>query len=234
MGRFALSWSADDGLHAVNLDPGREYLIGRAEPADIVLPIATVSRRQATLRARGTAFAIENVSTTNPTRIGDVPTEGPTVLADGTLIRVGEQRLHYWDLAAGDRISGPVCSHCGRENVGTDAECWFCGTSLVNAPTGIRTKRRVMCRFVGADGQVADLVEEQALAFGPDGSPGPAGAAAERGGPMASMDDGRPVLAGAGAVVERGGVGEPAGEGRALETGDVVRVGQRSYVAIVR
>jgi hypothetical protein len=234
MGRFALSWSTDAGLHAVDLDPGREYVIGRAEPADIVLPVPTVSRRQATLRARGTTFTLENASTTNPTRVGDVPVATPVALGDGALIVVGGQRLRYWDLAAADRISGPVCSHCGRENVGTDAECWYCGTSLVNAPTGIRTKRRVVCRFVGPDDQATDLIEEQMLAFGPDGAPRPAGSAAEQGGSTVAVQDGRPVVAGPEVVVERAGVAEPAGDGRSIETGDLVRVGQRSYVAIVR
>lgn len=233
MGRFALSWSADDRLHAVDLNPGREYVIGRAEPADIVLPIPTVSRRQATLRARGATFAIENASATNPTRVGDAAVTAQTALVDGSVIVLGGQRLRYWDLATGDRISGPVCSHCGRENVGTDAECWFCGTSLVNAPTGIRTKRRVVCRLVGPDEQASDLIDEQMLAFGPDGALRPAGAA-DQDGPTVTIRDGRPLVVGADAVVERDGVGGAAGEGHPLETGDVVRVGERSYVAIVR
>jgi hypothetical protein len=232
MGRFALTWSTDATIRAVELDASHAYVIGRAEPADIVLDRPTVSRRQAVLHGQRTSFSLENASSTNPTHVDGTAVAKPVALADGSTIVAGGVVLRFWDLASGDRISGPVCSHCNRENLATDAECWFCGTSLVNAPTGIRTRREVTCRLVGADGLPLDLVEGQSLTFGDDGTPRGGGVAGE---PTARFEvrDGQPTLAGA-ATVEHGSEPADAGDGRIVATGDLIRIGARSYAVIRR
>ena len=233
MGRFALTWSTDAAIRAVELDASRAYVIGRAEPADIVLDRPTVSRRQAVLHGQRTSFSLENASSTNPTQVDNTTVTQPVALADGSTIVAGGIVIRFWDLASGDRISGPVCSHCNRENLATDAECWFCGTSLVNAPTGIRTRREVACRLVGADGLPLDLVEGQTLSFGDDGAARGGGTAGQ---PAATLEirDGQPMLAGAAATVERDGEVADAGEGRPVATGDLVRIGARTYAVIRR
>jgi hypothetical protein len=233
MGRFALTWSSEASIRAVELDASRAYVIGRAEPADIVLDRPTVSRRQAVLHGQRTTFSLENASSTNPTQVDNSTVSHPAALVDGSTIVAGGVVLRFWDLASGDRISGPVCSHCSRENLASDAECWFCGTSLVNAPTGIRTRREVTCRLVGADGLPLDLVEGQSLSFGEDGIARTGGAAGD---PAATLEmrDGQPTVAGAAAILERDGEAVKAGDGRPVATGDLLRIGARAYVVIRR
>lgn len=243
MSRFALTWLVDDRHRLADLDSGRDYTIGRDPAGDVVLSLETVSRQQAILRGEGSRFLLDNRSSTNPTRVNGAPLVGPVALGDGAQIDAGGQRLTFWDLAAGDQISGPVCSNCGRENVSTEADCWFCGTSLVNAPTGIRTKRKVACRLVGIDERVIDLVEQQMLVFRPDGTPEPVAANASSTDPRITVADGWPVLLGSGASIEAssdrssaagGDEAAEAGQRRQLATGDVVRLGERSFVVIAR
>jgi hypothetical protein len=242
MGRFALTWLIGGRQRLADLDPRRDYTIGRDPSGDVVLTGQTVSRRQALLRGEGTRFVLDNRSSINPTTVNGAQIVGSMPLADGARIDAGGQRLTFWDLAAGDTISGPVCSNCGRENVSSDADCWFCGTSLVNAPTGIRTKRKVACRLVGADERAIDLLDQQVITFAPDGTPEPAGQHAGSQDLEITVTDGRPVLLGSGASVEASPArASPAGhdnaessQERVLSTGDVVRVGERAFVVIVR
>jgi hypothetical protein len=175
--------------------------------------------------------------------INGAPLAGSLPLADGAHVDAGGQRLTFWDLAAGDQISGPVCSHCGRENTSADADCWFCGTSLVNAPTGIRTKRQVLCRLVGPDERAIDLIDQQEIVFRPDGTPEPVPANASSTDPGVAILEGRPTLRGSSATIEgppersttAGGAASGDGDqSRPLSTGDRIRIGERRFVVIVR
>jgi hypothetical protein len=48
------------------------------------------------------------------------------------------------------------------------------------------------------------------------------------------MRDGQPTLAGAAASVEHNGERGDAGDGRTVATGDMVRIGARTYAVICR
>jgi FHA domain len=237
MGRFALSWVIDDALHAVDLDTRAESTLGRASEATIRLDLPTVSRHQAVLRPDGTRILVENLSTTSATTVDDRPITGPTPLADGARLQASTVAMRFHDLAIADRLSGPVCSNCGRENPSPTGDCWFCGTSLVNAPTQLRTRRRVRCRLVDAAGGATNLYDEQVLIGDPSGAlqAHPADLKDGSTGPLAVSVAAQGVVLGPGASRDQaGGVEQAAGVGDTLRTGDVIRVGSRRFVAIVR
>jgi FHA domain len=233
MSRYALTWAVGPRVEAVGLDPAREYVIGRDPASDVVLDHPTVSRRQARLRGDGSRIMIENLSATNPTKLGGAPIHEVVGLDDGAAISAGEIPVSFWDLSSGDRLSGPRCSHCGRENSAADQECWFCGTSLVNAPTTIRSKLRVACTLVGPDGAHA-VLDEGVLVFSADGSvlPGrsPGGADAS----SIEVHGGEARLHGQGSAALEGATTEPGEVSRPLVTGDHVVAGGRIYAVIVR
>ena len=233
MTRFALTWSIDGRPAVAELADAADHVVGRDAEASITIPIPTVSRRQAVVRWQGSGFSVENMSTTNPTRVGGAAIDAPTPLVDGSPIDAGGVRLAFNDLAAGDRIGGPVCSHCGRENEARGTECWFCGTSLVNAPTAIRSRRRVVCRLVGADLVTYDLLEGGALVVRDGGVEALADAAGATG-PAIVIVGGTPAfLPGPGAGVETAG-GDVSPGDRPLRTGDVVATSERRFVVLVR
>jgi len=232
MARFALTWTDDGRPFAIDLDPARDHLIGRDPRADIVIPAPTVSRRHAVLHGLRTEFTVENASSTNPTRLAGTAIAGATRLEDGAEIDTGGRRSRFWDLAAGDRLSGPICSHCGHESDPRDDACWFCGTLLVNAPSEIRHPRRVVCRLIEAGGSVVDLLEQQAVRFAADGTAAAVASEPASGDVGIALADGQPVVRNASVAAEAGD-GSAIGD-RPLTTGDVIRSGPRTYVVIVR
>jgi hypothetical protein len=233
MSRYALTWVAGPRVEAIGLDPAREYVIGREPSSDVVLDHPTVSRRQARLRGDGSRITIENLSSTNPTKLAGAPIHEAVGLDDGASIRAGEVPVSFWDLASGDRLSGPRCSHCNRENSAADQECWFCGTSLVNAPTTIRSKLRVASLLVGPDGAHA-VLDEGVLVFAPDGSVLPGRSAGSAAAPSIEVHGGEARLLGHGAASLDGVTTESGEASRPLVTGDHVVAGARTYVVIVR
>lgn len=237
MSRFAVTWTLDGHPHAHELEStgGSEAILGREEGVEIVVPLATVSRRQARFAWDGSRFTLENLSTTNATRLdGGIVTAAKPV-ADGASIVAGDAALTFHDLATGDRIGGPRCSHCGRENASGDAECWFCGTSLVNALTGVRSRLRVMLRLVDIAGGRSDLLDGQSMRARFDADGWDVDTNVPETQPQAAIliADGRPTLQDGMGV----GLEDPDGRGRApgpISTGDVLVVGERRYVTIAR
>lgn len=69
--------------------------IGRAAPADLILPGGTVSRRHCLLDLREGRLLISDLGSTNGTFVDDVPVEAATVLHDGATIAIGAHRLRY-------------------------------------------------------------------------------------------------------------------------------------------
>jgi hypothetical protein len=233
MSRYALTWVVGARTEAVELDPAREYVVGRDPTNEVVLDHPTVSRRQAQLRGAGARMTIENLSSTNPTKLGGVPIREAVELDDGATITAGEIPVSFWDLASGDRLSGPRCSHCNRENSAADKECWFCGTSLVNAPTTIRSKLRVACRLVGSDG-AHSVLDDGVLEFAADGSIQPGRSTGGADAQSITVHGGEARLVGQGPAIVEGGSTEPGAASRPLVTGDHVVAGERTYVVIVR
>lgn len=235
MSRLALTWTVDGVAHAADVDPATLTLLGRAEDATVRVDVRTVSRRQAVLHPDGPRLLLENVSTTSPTRLDDHVVTQRTPVADGSKITVGTVHLRYHDLSAGDQLSGPVCSNCHRENPSTTPDCWFCGTSMVNASTEMRSRRRLRGRFVADEGPDAELFEGETLIVEPSGALGRAPAGAQTGVPgspaISVADNAVMVQSGVGLTLERAGAEAMSGT---AHTGDVIRTPARRYVAIIR
>ena len=170
MTTVALSWLDDGRIRVAELPSSRRSLVSRSADADVTIPHPTVSRPHLAIGPGSSGYLVEHLSRTNPTRINGSPVHGPTPLSDGDAIVIGTVSATFHDLAAGDRRQGPVCHNCHRENDASQRDCWFCGTSLVNAPTTIRMPRPVLCRILGPNGAHADLYEGMVLVLSPEGN----------------------------------------------------------------
>jgi len=169
----ALTWPTPASVNVALLTPGRRVVIGRNAEADITIDDPRISREHLAITAAAEPNGIhtlEHLSHTNPTLVGGQAVAGVVNITDGTAIQIGDASLVFHDLHARDRISGPVCHICGRENTDADRDCWFCGTSLLNAPTTLRELRPVALRVVSSTGRWGDLYAGRWLALRPDGS----------------------------------------------------------------
>lgn len=167
----ALSWSLADRSHVADLQGRDSVVVGRSGPeADLLIDNPSVSRRHLVLRRVAAGFVLEHLSQTNPTRVNGAPVTSPVQLRDGDRITVGPVEVTFHDLSSKDRYSGPLCNVCHRENDSDKGDCWYCGTSLVNAPTTVRQARPVLCRLIAPDRSVADLYATTALVLSPSGT----------------------------------------------------------------
>jgi pSer/pThr/pTyr-binding forkhead associated (FHA) protein len=169
----ALTWPTSASVNVALLAPGRRVVIGRSAEADISIDDPRISREHLAITAASEpngSHTLEHLSHTNPTLVSGQAVAGVVNITDGTVIQIGDASLVFHDLHARDRISGPVCHICGRENTDTQRDCWFCGTSLLNAPTTLRELRPVTLRVVSSTGRSEDLYAGQWLALRPDGS----------------------------------------------------------------
>jgi FHA domain-containing protein len=232
---FALSWTENGRVRAAPLDRQAEGLIGRETGAAVALSDPTVSRRHALVTERDGRYLVENLSQTNPARLNDAPLDRRTELSDGDRIKAGSVLLFFHDLASHDALQGPVCSYCRRENKSTDKDCWYCGTSLVNALTLMRERRPVSCRVVAASGIWRDLYADQFVSLANEEALD-VEAAAEP--PSTAVA----VTTGAGEVRlhlpdEAASVrvnGQPAEDAQLLHTGDDITVSDRRFTVVVR
>lgn len=222
----ALTWRESDAPKARNLDSGGSTTIGRAEGTTVRLDDAEVSRDHAEIHFEGGSFVLANRSRTNPTRINGRPVE-EAVLRDQDELLLGAMTLRFHDLSAHDTISGPICSHCGRESKATDRDCWYCGTSLVSALSTLRTRRLVVGRILAETGEFLDLYPGQGATLGQGApallqAPGPGESASEPPTEVSATEDGMVIA------------GTADGKGKSLRTGDVVEASGERYVIIVR
>ena len=224
MTTLALSWPAGGHINVAELKEGRRVIVGRSHEAAVVIDDPTVSRQHVSIFPGSPAHTVEHLSSTNPTRLNGAPVEASAALSDGDVLTIGTVAVTFHDLAARDRRSGPVCHVCRRENDPADHDCWFCGTSLLNAPTTIREPRPVICRVLAAGTPAADLYAGRALVLNLDGT-------------IEAMPM-RRTPADASRVEEREGVPfhVPAGNSRAqeLNTGTRVVVGSAVFSVICR
>ena len=84
--------SGADAGRSFDLNRG-EQIIGREEDSDIQLQDGSVSHTHAVVRVRGARTTIEDLHSTNGTRVNDVPTQGRVSLAPGDHIDLGGVRL---------------------------------------------------------------------------------------------------------------------------------------------
>lgn len=236
MPRGFLVWTEGGRLVARGLPDDGETLIGRHATADLrITEDDTVSRRQAVIRRSDRGFEIDNLSETNPTRLNASPFGPATPIPDGSVLEMGNTRLVLYDLASSDGAGDLPCSHCKRGNPPDGKECWYCGTSLVNATTVTIERRMTLCRLVSASGTTVDLHKARAIVLEGEGAPlvVMAEASAREGIPSIEVRESAPVLApGAdGAIVVNG---EAVTQPRPLVSGDLVECGGTAYIALVR
>lgn len=236
MATVSLVWADGDRLRMAAIDGDAVITIGRDAECNVVLSDPTVSRRQAGISPQRGGHRLENLSETNVTRVNGKGVSESADITDGDRITAGNASVAYHDLSAADRISGPVCSHCGRENDGSAAHCWFCGTSLVNALSVARKRIRLAFRAVALDGTSYDVYPGQALQFDQPASPAvlrsedlaasaPAVEAGEHG-PRLRLPE---VDAGSVAIN-----GRPAAAGSAINDGDELTVEGGRFLVLVR
>ena len=71
----------------------RELMLGRVLPADIVVDDPRVSGRHALLRPHGDAIQVEDIGSSNGTFVRGERITGPSVIAPGDEMRVGDTTL---------------------------------------------------------------------------------------------------------------------------------------------
>lgn len=234
MADAALVWSASGGVSVVELGAKAETRIGRSADAAVQIDDATVSRQQAIVERMGSQFLLRNLSDTNPTSLhGTVPATA-VPLMDGDDIKVGKVLVRFHHLASRDLLSGPICSHCGRENTAADPDCWFCGTSLVNASSQVRSRKRVVGRLVDATGAAHDLYAGESAIVRADGGVevGNSDQQAVDGATVTATPSGLTLDAGDDASVTMAG-GEPIG-GRQARNGDLLEANGSRVIVLVR
>lgn len=84
--------------------------IGRAAPAEIVLPRSDVSRTHCRIEAQGDRLVVSDLHSTNGTFVNDQRLAAPSLLQAGDRLRIGSFVLQYdSDVAAADRTQrGPA------------------------------------------------------------------------------------------------------------------------------
>lgn len=224
-----LTWHDGDSLHWADLPSSGAATVGRRSDANIVVANDTVSRLHFIVRASSTGFSVENLSQSTDTRVLGKPIGAPVQLKDGDLIQAGAVSFHLHDLARSPGHQEVACSHCQRGNGLERRECWYCGTSMVNAPTAGFKIARPWCRLAGENGSVT-LYNGQS-AFLAEGGGLEAGNASQESAVFVLAGDGGPS-------VPPGAPGAPRLNGGllngAVPHGAVIEAAGRSYVVIAR
>ncbi len=224
-----LTWHDGDSLHWADLPASGAATVGRRSDANIVVANDTVSRLHFIVRPSSDGFAIENLSQSTDTRVLGKAIAASVLLKDGDPIQAGAVSFHLHDLARSAGHQEVACSHCQRGNGLERRECWYCGTSMVNAPTAGFKIARPWGRLAGEDafvtlynGQSAFLAKGGGLEAG-----------------SASQESAVFELTGkSGPSVPSEAPGNPQVSGRPFKGtaphGTIVEVAGRSYVVLTR
>lgn len=87
-------------MHPVNHLP---FVLGRGSDADLRLDDKGVSRRHLQLSMQGGAVVASDMGSTNGTLINGVPLRAPVMLANGSLLRMGNTRIIFHSSTGGAR-----------------------------------------------------------------------------------------------------------------------------------
>lgn len=87
-------------MHPVNHLP---FVLGRGSDADLRLDDKGVSRRHLQLTMQGGAVVASDMGSTNGTLINGAPLRAPVVLANGSLLRMGNTRIIFHSSTGGAR-----------------------------------------------------------------------------------------------------------------------------------
>lgn len=110
LGQLVTPWTAEEApdeyrhylFVADGFEPGRRItvgtspvVIGRADPADVVLPDSEISRRHCRVEARGAQLLVTDLASTNGTFVDGKRIERATRIANGGMLRIGRQLLRH-------------------------------------------------------------------------------------------------------------------------------------------
>jgi DNA-binding winged helix-turn-helix (wHTH) protein len=70
-----------------------EFVAGRGEECSVVIDASTVSRRHAKIVVRAGSITIEDLESTNGTRVNGMPVTVPTEIANGNTVELGSEVL---------------------------------------------------------------------------------------------------------------------------------------------
>jgi DNA-binding winged helix-turn-helix (wHTH) protein len=70
-----------------------EFVAGRGEECSVVIDASTVSRRHARIVVRAGSITIEDLESTNGTRVNGMPITVPTIIANGNKVELGSEVL---------------------------------------------------------------------------------------------------------------------------------------------
>lgn len=70
-----------------------EFVAGRGEECSVVIDASTVSRRHAKIVVRAGGITIEDLESTNGTRVNGMPITVPTAIANGNTVELGSEVL---------------------------------------------------------------------------------------------------------------------------------------------
>ena len=87
-------------MHPVDRLP---FVLGRGSDADFRLDDKGVSRRHLQLSMQGGVVVASDMGSTNGTLINGVPLRAPVVLANGSLLRMGNTRIIFHSSTGGAR-----------------------------------------------------------------------------------------------------------------------------------
>jgi len=89
-----LVFSQDAELRRVPIAPGG-MVIGRAPPADLVIPVADISRRHCRIDVDGESATITDLDSTNGTFVGGERLDQPAPLSNGSRLSLGSFAIRY-------------------------------------------------------------------------------------------------------------------------------------------
>jgi predicted component of type VI protein secretion system len=117
----------------------RELTVGRLADCDVVIPHQTISRQNAKVSIRENRIEIQNLSSTNPIRIGAerMLAGGETApVGEGESLQIGQVRLQLQLSDLDDQVQFKIrCTNCGKVSDNTLPDCPWCGTSLAFGET---------------------------------------------------------------------------------------------------
>lgn len=100
MSRFRLRY------HNTDLEmPLGDFVVGRGASCNLALDDALVSRRHAVLRASEDRVVVEDLGSRNGVLVNGIRITGPTRLAHGDLVTIGEHELRLYDRASGHSLA---------------------------------------------------------------------------------------------------------------------------------
>jgi hypothetical protein len=226
-------WNSGTQIRTATIGGSGAQTIGRQAGVNVVVEDETVSRRHGAISQRGADYWYQHLSQTNASKVNGNVVVADTRLADGDSIQLGLVILTFHDLASVTRGFSLTCSHCRRANAPDRRDCWFCGTSLVNAPTSIPQRGEAVCRLVPAHGgKPLTLFPGESACLSRDGALALAASAAKDCAAIVHATD-------VGANIEPGGVpvnlnGSSVEGARPLAAGDIVDVAGATLVLLFK